>query len=210
MAMKKPISKRGRRPQAKDDAPLKVRLVLAAMDVIARDGLAAATTRNVAAEAGLSQAMLHYAYDSKEALLEAVLDCIHRAMADALRQSVSGAHTLAEGLGLMAERFWQAVVENPSQQRMQYELTLHALNTPTLRGFAQRQYQGYVQALAQALQTLTPATMTAKNLESLAGAAVAAMDGLILQYLACGDAEGADRRRHLLVSALQNLYQEPA
>lgn len=44
-------------------------LIEAALRVIARDGLAAATTRAIAAEAGMSLASLHYAFTSRDELI---------------------------------------------------------------------------------------------------------------------------------------------
>src|SRR3954465_1950399 len=44
-------------------------LIAAALRVLARDGLAAATTRAIVAEAGMSLASFHYAFASRDELL---------------------------------------------------------------------------------------------------------------------------------------------
>ena len=51
-------------------------LVEAAIRVMARDGVAKATTRAIAAEAGMALAAFHYSFRSKQELLENVLEAI--------------------------------------------------------------------------------------------------------------------------------------
>jgi len=48
-------------------------LIDAAVRVAARDGVAAATTRAIATEAGASLASVHYCFESKQELLQEVL-----------------------------------------------------------------------------------------------------------------------------------------
>ena len=146
------------------------------MRVIVREGLAATSTRAVAAEAGMNQAMLHYSFPGKD---------------------------LAQGIARIAEAYWAHTVDTPGLQRMQYELTLYALNTPEHAGLARRQYQGYVAALSEAFEAL-PAPAGSPPRRVLAGICVAAMDGLILQHLATGDRAAGEAQLRLLVSALQS------
>ena len=173
------------------------------MRVIVRDGLAATSTRAVAAEAGMNQAMLHYSFPGKNALLGAVLDEIHAGVADLLARSLQGAESLREGIARVAEAYWSHTVDTPGLQRMQYELTLYALNSAEHADLARRQYQGYVAALGEAFEALSaPPACPPRQL--LAGICVAAMDGLILQHLATGDRTAGEAQLRLLVLALQS------
>lgn len=170
---------------------------------MARDGLTTATTRSIASEAKMNQAMLHYSFDGKEALLRAVLDTLHAEIKQFFVQSVQGAKSLHEAVAQLATAYWQQVQGAPELQRVQYELTLYALTTPSLRDLAQEQYQGYVVALSLALKNI-PSRPGAAPLPVLAGLCVAMMDGLILQYLAKGDKAAAERRLAAGIVAMQS------
>ena len=73
LAAKKPARNRGRPPA--DDAPgLRARLLDAALACFVRAGIAATSLRDIAAEAGVTPAMLHYYFGDKAQLQRAVID----------------------------------------------------------------------------------------------------------------------------------------
>ncbi len=61
-------------------------LVEAALRVMARDGLAAGTTRAIVAEAGMSLASFHYAFASRDELLR---ELVHRVVGHELAAASS-------------------------------------------------------------------------------------------------------------------------
>ncbi len=178
-------------------------MIAATLTVMARDGLAATSTRSVASEAGMNQAMLHYTFASKEELLKAALSSLHAEIKDFLVQSVQGARSVRQAIAQLAAAYWQQIIATPGLQRAQYELTLFALTSAELRPLAQQQYEGYVQALGTALQAV-PGRAPALPLPVLAGLCVAAIDGLILQYLATSDVAACEARLAALVLAVQS------
>lgn len=202
------LARRGRPPQVLGGEDRRRRLIEATMAVIARDGLAAASTRAVAAEAGMNQAMLHYSFAGKDALLAAALDEIQAGVARVLADSLAGVADLPAAVDRIARAYWAHVAATPAFQRVQYELTLYALTTPGQEDLARRQYQGYAEALVAALAHLPTAPGT--PLPVLAGLSVAAMDGLILQYLATGDREAVEAQLEVLITALQSRCGAPA
>ncbi|TXH05315.1 MAG: TetR family transcriptional regulator [Nevskiaceae bacterium] len=193
---------RGRPVRAATPEQRRARLVQAAITAIARDGLAATSTRSVAAAAGVDPAMLHYAFDSKHALLQAVMAAIHDEIRSLLSASISDARTLPDAVAQMARGYWAHVLATPQLQRAQYELTLHALATPGNADLARLQYEGYRDTLAAALaQRLMRPTNAA--LTTFAGLCVATMDGLILQHLACNDHAAGQARLELAIDLLR-------
>lgn len=194
---------RGRQPQALSADARRQKLIAATLTVMARDGLTATSTRSVASEAGMNQAMLHYTFASKEELLKAALTSLHTEIRDFLVQSVQGARSLRQAVAQLAAGYWQQIVATPGLQRAQYELTLFALTNAELRPLAQQQYEGYVQVLGEALQAV-PGRAPALPLPVLAGLCVAGMDGLILQFLATGDVATCEARLAALVQAVQS------
>jgi AcrR family transcriptional regulator len=107
-------------------------LIAAAIRVIAAEGMAGATTRAVAGEAGMSLASLHYVFGSRDALLEAVIEQVveveARAAEDVL--TVFDAHgtpisldaLLATGL----DHFVDGLIASPDDELALAELTIHA------------------------------------------------------------------------------------
>lgn len=184
----------GRPPGKRDAQARRERLVQAAIRLIGSQGLAAASTRAIAEEAGMTQAMLHYSFPGKQALLDAVLERVHAATRDALQAATHGAPTLDAALEALAETYWQHVREDRELQKVQYELTLAALRRNGDAALARRQYQGYVAMLAEVLAASAGEGSDAAQLQCMAGTAVALMDGLILQLLA-GEDEAAVRAR---------------
>lgn len=195
-------SRRGRPVDPAAAADRRRRLCEAAVAVALRDGVAGLTTRAVAEQAGLTAAMVGYEFDSKDGLLLAVLEHIHAGVRAALAAApLAGARDAATVLATLAGAYWAHVLETEALQRAQYELTLHALALPGGDTIARAQYQGYVLAVANALEQAAPLPST--RLHDIAGACVALMDGLILQWLATGDSAGGARRLALGVRALQ-------
>lgn len=196
------LARRGRPVDPAAAAQRRRRLCDAAVAVALRDGVAGLTTRAVAEQAGLTAAMVGYEFDSKVGLLLAVLEHIHAGVRDALAApSLAGVRDPATALEALALAYWRHVLETPALQRAQYELTLHALALPGGDAIARAQYQGYVLAVANALERAAP--LRSARLHDVAGACVALMDGLILQWLATGDTAAVERRIALGVRALQ-------
>lgn len=195
--------RRGRPADPDGAAERRRRLCAAAVAVAAREGVAGLSLRSVAAEADLSPAMVGYEFENKDGLLLAMLQCMHAHVREALAASVSPRPGLAHALSHLAEAFWAHVQETPDLQRVQYELTLHALTLPGGQALARAQYQGYVQAVADALAVAAAQPLPERWLRELAGTCVAIMDGVILQWLATGDAAAAHRQLQRAVRALQ-------
>jgi AcrR family transcriptional regulator len=177
------------------------RLRDAALRVIARDGIAAASTRAIAGEAGLTSAMIHYAFDSKEQLLGEVLTQILDTVQAQLRRPALQSAGLGAAVEALAEAYWAHVLATPELQRAQYELTLHAL-TAGQPELARAQYEGYVGLCRDAFLSAATTRVERRAAEDLAGACVALVDGAILQLLATGDRTRAARRLRLGIRAL--------
>jgi AcrR family transcriptional regulator len=105
-------------------------LVAAAGRVLEREGMAGATLRAVAAEAGVPLGTVHYIFSTKEQLLRAVLEDVVEEISDAARASAGTATDLDSAMRRTALEVWSQLVEaHAEQQLMQYELTMWALRT---------------------------------------------------------------------------------
>ncbi|MEU3657377.1 TetR family transcriptional regulator [Streptomyces sp. NPDC032161] len=159
------------------------RIVEAATRVIARDGLAAATTRRIAGEAGVNLAALHYSFKGK--------DEIYAAVDDALRASIIGsssdlaeARTCQEIVRSLISRFQELLRTNRKIAIAQYELLLWALRTPHKVQLASRSYQSFTSAFADKLEGAVD--VGDRDITLMARYAVGAIDGIYMQNLAAG------------------------
>src|SRR5437763_867284 len=118
-------------------------IIAAAIRVLARDGIAEATTRKIATEAGVNQAMLGYYFGSKDELLLAVLQEMMRLTGEIARSALPPDSDPRVALRDGITAFWEQVEAAPGLQVMQYELTLYALRRPDSAWLAKQQYAGY-------------------------------------------------------------------
>ncbi|WP_406293115.1 TetR family transcriptional regulator [Embleya sp. NBC_00888] len=159
------------------------RIVEAATRVIARDGLAAATTRRIADEAGVNLASLHYGFRGK--------DEIYVAVDDALRTFVIGSspepaqtHTCREIVRSLIERFQHLLRADRQLAIAQYELLMWALRSADKADLAAKSYQAFIDAFAERLERAVD--VGERDVAMLARYTVGAIDGLYMQNLAAG------------------------
>jgi AcrR family transcriptional regulator len=189
-------------------------IIAAAVRVLARDGIAATTTRKIAAEASVNQAMLGYYFGGKDELLFAVL----QAMMQTTREIVNTAIAASINSGLRnaiagsLTAFWAHVEQAPELQVMQYELTLYALRHPTSAWLAKQQYDGYCSVVETLFQEAYAAAgqVCALPLAELARFTVGGIDGLILQFISDRDTARARLDLTHLINAVIALAEGAA
>ncbi|NMO02244.1 TetR/AcrR family transcriptional regulator [Gordonia sp. TBRC 11910] len=152
--------------------------------VIAADGVAKATTRRITEEAGAPTASLHYVFDGKDALLQAVLE------QGPIDGQAAGARFVTPGMGLAAgvaalmRGYAGWVVDDVSWQQAQYELVLWAARTPSAKHLPGRVYRSYLDHTAQLLREATRPDDPVIDYQLLATHMLAVLDGLTLQAIA--------------------------
>ena len=103
----------------------------AAIQVIAREGVAKATTRRIAEAADAPAAALHYCFSSKDELFRAVFD------QGPLDGRAEGSRNVVPGMGLAAgvdaivRGYLGWIVKDRDMQQAQFELIFWALRTPS-------------------------------------------------------------------------------
>ncbi|MGU3293416.1 TetR/AcrR family transcriptional regulator [Williamsia sp. M5A3_1d] len=187
----------------------------AAFRVVADHGVDAATTRRICAEAGMSLASFHYAFDSRAALLEALVvaglasedSAVHAVLTavdgDGGRDGTDrpDIDDLLRG-GLTG--YLDSVVADPGREQAMMALTQYARRTPGLEALAARTYERYYQLAARALTAATEASGRRWRTppSELAPVVVAATDGLTAAYLTTGDLRNARRIVEACVTVL--------
>lgn len=184
----------------------------AAIRVLARDGLAQASTRKLAAEAGINQATLLYHVGSKDELLLAVLREMMRQTREIAVAAAREDLPLREAIASSLRAFWQNVEATPELQVMQYELTLYALRNPEAAWLAREQYHGYCEVVEGVLRAASErqGVTCAIPLDGLARFIVGGLDGLILQFVSDRDIARARCDLESLIAAVIALAEGSA
>ena len=189
-------------------------LVAAAIRVMTRDGVVKATTRAIAAEAGMPLGVFHYAFRSKAELMAVVTETIAQQSkteidSATLSGSVDDPYELVVG-GLCA--YFEHVVAHSDQHLVTYELTTTALRDAELEEVAKRQYDYYLQENEKLLAAVAelmgfeftdPIPVVSRYVFSV-------MDGLALNWLARGNEEEARRVIELTARTILTLVRRPA
>jgi TetR/AcrR family transcriptional regulator, regulator of biofilm formation and stress response len=157
-------------------------LLQAAVAVVARGGLRALTYRAVAAEAGVVHGLVRHHFGSRDELMAAATATSLRAAvaASGLEPETGDPGDFVAGLSRMVDR-------EPDGLAFQYEIILESRRRGDLRGDVQSLYAEY---RAATLRELT--RMGLQDSKPLANLVFAALDGLVLQQLALGDAKTTD------------------
>ncbi|WAJ32520.1 TetR family transcriptional regulator [Arthrobacter sp. FX8] len=150
-------------------------LLRAAVDVVAQKGLRGLTYRAVAEAAGVNNSLVAHHFGSRDALIAAALRW-------ASEQSIAASRLreAAEQEGSFTEALLELLLEDPGLQVFQYEMILEARRRPELAGPVAELYENYVNALAEGLQAFG----VQGDVRIVARTLFAALDGLVLQYLA--------------------------
>ena len=160
---------------------------------MAREGVAAATTRAIVAEANAPLASFHYCFRSKEELLRELTPALVDRMLDAAAADIEPGREFGAMLRDGIRSIWRVVEATADEQQVLYELTQYALRNPGLEDLATWQYARYQESATRFLQTIaeagavewkTPLTVVARML-------VAFVDGLALGWIVDRDSDEA-------------------
>ncbi|MET9607539.1 TetR/AcrR family transcriptional regulator [Streptomyces sp. NPDC006512] len=164
-------------------------LTEAAIRAMTRDGVARTTTRSIAAEAGVSLSVFHYCFESKQALLESVIEAITAHYVTVVKQAIRPRPTLRETVRAGFQAYWDHVAAQPGEHMLTYELTQYALRQPGFEHLARRQYELYCDTYEELIGQLradmdlelrVPVPVLARYLAAMT-------DGLTLSVLVLGD-----------------------
>lgn len=187
-------------------------LVEAAIRVVAREGIAHATTRAVVAEAGMSLASFHYAFESRDELIDEVIrTVVEREQQAIVPDEIDGDGDLRSILEAGLLRYLDHLRTEPARELAMLELTLYALRSPERHPLAALQYARYTELAADALDVAAAAggVRWLLPVRDVARTLVAFTDGLTTTWLVDRDEEAARRVVTAAADALSRMA-EPA
>jgi len=187
-------------------------IIEASTTVMAREGYAATSMKDIAREAGVAQGLIHYYFGAKEDLVLAVLRRACGEMMDQTRRSFS------EASGPVMARAWAGLlaaqrraVERPDLFRLLLEMVPLSHNNPALRMQLQDMYLNICDEVADMVDELNQQLPTPMPIpvRDFAGVIMAAIDGLAIRSLVDPETDLAAVYRalgFLLLSSMMSSY----
>jgi AcrR family transcriptional regulator len=182
-------------------------LIDAALRVVSREGIAQATTRAIVAEAGMSLASFHYAFASRDELLDELIATVVAREQQAVVPVPAPGRGLRELLETGILAYFEHLRADPAHEQAMLELTQYALRSPERLPLAVAQYARY-RELAERSLVLAAELSGARWRVPVAEAArvlVAFTDGLTLTWLVDRDDVAAQAVARAAADALSRM-----
>ncbi|WP_031479700.1 TetR/AcrR family transcriptional regulator [Streptomyces bicolor] len=187
------VSAAERRPQ----------LIKAAIELMAREGVAAGSTRAIAAELGVAQATVHYTFGTKEELYRAVMEQLTQDLVAQVEQAAPTDASFEDTIATLAEALWRTVLEQPASYQLLTELSMFALRTPHLQEALHGHHHDISAVTTKLISEAAERTghQLAQPAEMIARFFLAGFDGLTMQHLSLPDEEAERACLRALISA---------
>lgn len=188
------VSAAERRPQ----------LIKAAIDLMTREGVAAGSTRAIAAELGVAQATVHYTFGTKEGLYRAVMEQLTEDLVAQVERAAPEDAGFEATVVALAAALWRTVGEQPTSYQVLNELSMFALRIPSLNEALRSHYGGIVDVTTKLVNEAAERTghQLGQPAETLARFFLAGFDGLTMQHLSLPDKAAEHTALQALVSAV--------
>jgi Uncharacterized protein conserved in bacteria len=182
-------------------------LIEAALRVVSRHGIAQATTRAIVAEAGMSLASFHYAFDSRDELIDELITTVVEREQQAVIPEVVSGGDLRQIIESGLDRYLEHLKADPEHEQAMLELTQYALRSPERHPLAVAQYARYAALAEQALEAAAAnADATWRvPVATVARVLVAFTDGLTLTWLVDRDDDAARAVARAAADALSRM-----
>lgn len=174
-------------------------ILAAAFEVAAREGLAGLTVRSVAAEAGVSHALVLFHFVRKDRLLEDLLEwLLSTTPLFEVPEEIARLPRALERLHALLEREMVRIAREPRRSRLFFEYWALGARQEPIRARISAELERYRAAFRGNMEELLraePATFSGVTAEALAAVAVSWMHGCAVQ--AMNDPENFDSEAYL-------------
>jgi AcrR family transcriptional regulator len=180
------------------------RILDAACDVIAEQGIEDVRIARIATVAGVSPALVHYHFATREALLGEALEHSFQLLGD-IRTTAAEAEgwTCAQRLGWMIDQSLPFPGMGEREWRLWLELWGRAARQPALQPVAARLYARYDEWIADVVsEGVAAGEFRTAEVTAVVQRLIAAIDGHGLRVLVHDPALPAERARRLIVRGL--------
>ena len=186
-------------------------LVRAALTVIARDGVHAATTRAIVAEADMSLASFHYAFRSRDELIREVITFVVDQQEDVSLAAIVPLGDVRATVRAAMQAYFELLKEHPEREQAMFELMHYSMRTAELGALPAVQHGSYRTAATALLEAAEPllGISWGRPVDELSRVLVALTDGLTYAWLADRDDAAAERLMDFIADTFAG-FAEPA
>lgn len=171
------------------------RILAMTVECMARSGYEGASTKEIAAAAGVSKSLLHYHFDSKEELMLRAIERLAEEIAADIRQRAPRGATAEQRLRAAAEDLHQLLFADRTRTAFMTVMYATAIHSDRVRERLQRYRARELELIQTTLaEALGVAAQRAPFLSALAGVVQTCMLGVIASA-AAGEEEAELRRR---------------
>jgi AcrR family transcriptional regulator len=183
------------------------KLIDAAIAVMARDGVANATTRAIVAEAGMQIGVFHYCFRSKDELIGEVARAISARSFGAVGEVLDRTDDPAEVIRGCVDAFWQHIEKDPLAWLLIFELTHFSLRQPGWEAAARANRTRNIDAVAGLLLAVAEkgSLEWRTSIDVLARYVLATIEGITFQWLVHREPDCA---QELFGKLVDHLYDE--
>jgi AcrR family transcriptional regulator len=155
------------------------------------EGIEAATTRRIAAEAGVAVGVVHYCFGTKENLYRQVISAIVDDAANSAATAMHPGDSVVACLSRATEGLVTSMEAQPERHLLTYELTTYALRHPAAHDLAEYQYQCYNDAAVMFFNEVAEVASIrwSVSVEMLARMFTAFNEGMTLAWLVDRDGD---------------------
>ena len=182
-------------------------LIEAALRVVSRNGITQATTRAIVAEADMSLASFHYAFDSRDELIDELITTVVAREQQAVIPDLVAGQSLRELLESGLLGYFEHLKADPEHEQAMLELTQYALRSPERHPLALAQYARYAELAERSLELAAEHAdvVWRRPVSEVARVLVAFTDGLTFTWLVDRDDAAARAVAHAAADALSRM-----
>ncbi len=186
-------------------------LIHAALRVIRREGVHAATTRAIVAEADMPLASFHYAFRSRDEMMRELISYVVENEGRAATATLSSELDIRSAVRAGLQAYFDTLTAEPSHEQAMFELLHYALRTDELHDLPAAQYETYRRTAGDVLRAgaetagvtwRVPVDLVARLLVNFIG-------GLTLAWLADRDDDAAATTMDFAADSLAALATSP-
>lgn len=163
------------------NADRRIQFIKAAAKVIREHGVARATTRSIAEEAGAPLASLHYCFRGKEELFEEVSKTIGTAGKQAAADRITSHMGLSEAVRIIFDSTAAWMARTAEDQLTEIEFYIWAIRGKNLKHLSKKYYREWVVLYTKLLVKASKPKDPPRDLDSIARMILALLDGVLLQ-----------------------------
>jgi AcrR family transcriptional regulator len=173
------------RARARPRADRRAQILAAAERVVTRNGYASTSMKDIAEEAGVAQALLHYYFESKDELLTEVVMAIDNEVQTAWKVAVAEIDDPLRRIAVALDTAAVKCAERPEFFRLLFDLQAASFTNPAVRARLRALSDHFLEDVIAEVERVAAAMPVAPPMpaRALASAIMGSIDGIVFQSL---------------------------